>query len=99
MFEHKFRHNFKDMLNTLRSCSIDAEIITHFFLRCHFHNEKRAILKSVQNINKSLPSVIVTTLVDLLLCGNEKFNDKKCALLICTIRSLKNSRRFAGQLD
>ena len=66
------------MLNTLRSCSIEAEITTSFFLRCNFHNEEQATLQNeLRNIDKSLPSVIVTTFADILLCGNKKFNDKK----------------------
>ena len=38
--EHKFRHGFKDTLNPLCSCSIEAEITTHYFLRCHLYNSK-----------------------------------------------------------
>ena len=33
--EPKFRHNFKGTLNLLCASGIEAETITHFFLRCH----------------------------------------------------------------
>ena len=42
--EHKFRHNFKDNLNPLCCCSIEAETTLHFFLRCQFFNDIREIL-------------------------------------------------------
>ena len=42
--EHKFRHNFKDNLNPLCSCSIEAEKALHFFLRCQFFIDFREIL-------------------------------------------------------
>ena len=39
--EHKFSSNFKDMLNPFFFNSIEAETMTHFFLRCHFYMENR----------------------------------------------------------
>ena len=35
--EHKFRHGFKDTLNPLCSCSIEAEATAYYFLRCPSH--------------------------------------------------------------
>ena len=35
LLEHKFRHDFKDTLNLLCSCGIEAEITTQYF-RYHF---------------------------------------------------------------
>ena len=42
--EHRFRHNFQDCLNTLCSCSLEVESITHFFLLCHQFNQFRQTL-------------------------------------------------------
>ena len=42
--EHKFKHNFRDTLNRLCSCSIEAEFTSHYFLRCHFVDTLRATL-------------------------------------------------------
>ena len=36
--KNKFRHNFKNMLNPLCSCSIEPANTTHFFPLCHFCN-------------------------------------------------------------
>ena len=42
--KHRFRHNFQDCLNTLCSCSLEVESITHFFLLCHQFNQFRQTL-------------------------------------------------------
>ena len=34
--EHKFKHNFKDCVNPLFSCSLEIESPSHFFLHCHY---------------------------------------------------------------
>ena len=34
--EHKFKHNFKDTLNSLCSCSIEVESTSHYFLCCQY---------------------------------------------------------------
>ena len=40
--EHKFRQGFKDTLNSLCSCGIEAETTTHNFLICDLYNSIRA---------------------------------------------------------
>ena len=59
--EHKFRQGFKDTLNPLCSCSIEAETTAHYFLCCHFYNPNRA----------------THYLISLLLYGDDKFDDTK----------------------
>lgn len=68
------------------------------------------ILRAVTSIRKTKQSLWMTwkilvnlflhylNLADLLLSGNEKFNDKKKSCYMCTIKLLKGSQRFAGQL-
>ena len=36
--EHRFRHNFKDCINPLCSCSLEVENTLHFFLHCHHYS-------------------------------------------------------------
>ena len=75
--EHKFRHNFQDTINPLCSCSIEPETTTHFFLRCHFYNAIRiTLMNDLMTIDSSIPSIKDEILVDLLLYGNDKFDDK-----------------------
>ena len=33
--EHKFKHNFQDCVNSLCSCSLEIEFVSHFFRHCH----------------------------------------------------------------
>ena len=42
--EHKFRNSFREILNPLCPCSIEAENTTHYFLRCRFYNTNRSAL-------------------------------------------------------
>ena len=98
--EHKFRHNFEDTLNPLRSCSIEAETMLHFFLRYQFFNDIREILMNdLMNIDRSLPSLSQDKLISSLLYGNDAFDSKKNhKILIFTIQFLKDSHRFDGSL-
>ena len=70
--EHKFRHNFKDCLNPLCSCSPEVETVTHYFLHCHYYNIiRRTLLDTVNEIiNKNLSDFSEQTLVNLHLYGN-----------------------------
>ena len=42
--EHKFCHNFLDIINPLCSCNIEPESTSHFLLHCHFFSEHRKTL-------------------------------------------------------
>ena len=42
--EHKFRHNFRDTLNPLCTCSLEPETLTHFLLHCPHHSTHRKTL-------------------------------------------------------
>ena len=72
------------MLNTLRSCRIEVEIATSFFLRYHVHNEEQATLQNeLRNIDKSLPSVIITPHLQIYFyVVTKSLMTKKCALLM-----------------
>ena len=69
--EHRFRHNFKDCLNPLCSCSLEVETVIHYFLHCHYYIIRRTLLDTVNEIiNKNLSDFSEQTLVNLLLYGN-----------------------------
>ena len=56
--EHKLKDGFKDTLNLLCSCSIEAETTTQYFPRCHFCNANRATLMNyLENISISFSAV------------------------------------------
>ena len=65
-------------LNSLYSCSINAEIITHYFLHCHFNNLNRVtLMNDLENIPISFSTVSDDNLIGLLSYGNDKFDDTK----------------------
>ena len=45
--ERRFRHNFQDCMNLLRSCSLEIEDTLHYLLDCHHFNHIRIDLKKV----------------------------------------------------
>ena len=76
--EPKFRHGFKDTLNPLCSCGIDAEIKAHYFLRWNFYNSNRVnLMNNLKNISISFSTVGDNNLISLLLCSYDKFDDTK----------------------
>ena len=47
--EHKFRHGFRDILNSLRPCSTEAKTTANYFLCCRFYNANRSAPKNELN--------------------------------------------------
>ena len=93
--EHKFRHDFGDILKLLCPCSIEAETTAHYFLRCHFYNANRSALMNESNeIDSSFSTLNENDFMDLILCGSDKFvNKKNQNILMCTINFIKDSQR------
>ena len=65
-WEQKFRDVFKDTLNPLGSCSIEAETTIHYSLRCHFYNSNRAtIMNELENTSISFSTGSDNNLITL----------------------------------
>ena len=71
--EQKCRYSFRDTLNWLCSCHIEAKTSTHYFLYCHFYN----LNDSEKNIPISFSEVSDNNLTSFLLYGNNKFDNTK----------------------
>ena len=55
--EHKFRHNFRDFLNSLCKCKLEPETASHILLRCHlFQVERTTILNDIKEIDERIIS-------------------------------------------
>ena len=53
--EHKFKHDFLDLLNLISSCGQDFETSTHFLFRCSNYSSKRLIfLNIIRNIDRNI---------------------------------------------
>ena len=65
--EHKIKHNLRDTLNPLCSCSIEVYSTSHYFLRCHFFDALRALLmNNIRNIDGDLPTFRDESLTNIL---------------------------------
>ena len=81
--EYKFRHNFRDILNPLCTCSLEAETVTHFLLHCQHHSiHRKTLLDTVFVIDVAISNLSEANLVDTLLYGNPNYysNEKKKCL-------------------
>ena len=98
--EHKYSHGYKDTLNPLCFCNIEAETTTHYFLRCHFYNSNWAtLINDLENIPISFSTVSYTNLISLLLYSDYKFSDtKNRKILLSAIRFINDLQRFDEQL-
>ena len=75
--EHKFKHNFRDRLNLLCSCSIEVEPTSHYFLRCHSFDVLRAtLMNDLSNIDSDLLTLRDENFTNILLYGNQINDDK-----------------------
>ena len=96
--EHKFRHNFRDTVNPLCSCSLHPETTTHFLLHCPHHSVPRTtLLDSIFTVDESIANLSDANLVHLLLYGNpnQYSNADNTLILNSTISFLKSSERFS----
>ena len=66
--EHKIKHNLRDTLKPLCSCSVEVYSTSHYFLRCHFFDALRALLmNNLRNIDSDLPTFRDENLTNILL--------------------------------
>ena len=98
--EHKFRHNFQDTINPLCTCSLETEDTNHFFLRCqNFSTLRTTLLDELNTIEPNLIFLNENDFIKTLLFGNPAFScEINKSIIKCTLRYLKNSTRFDGEL-
>ena len=94
--EHKFRHNFRDFLNPLCECKLEAETTSHFLLNCHlFQVERTTVLNDIKETDESIISDNTSNLDQILLYGNENYNhDTNKKILLSTIKFCIDSKTF-----
>ena len=99
--EHKLKHNFKDCVNPLCSCSLEIESPSHFFLHCHcFTIICSTLLDDLKSIDLKIPSFPDSEIVELLLYGSPKFElNQNTKILSSSINFILNSERFNGSLS
>ena len=97
--EHKFRHGFLDITDTI--CSCRTNVVKHteqYLLRCsNFDNQRTFLFGDLQNININYDPVDFSTLSRLLLFGNPKFSDNvNTGIIYTVIKFIESTNRFSG---
>ena len=94
--EHKFRHNFQDTINLLCSCSLEIELISHFFLRCqNFTTPRTNLMNELRKIDSSILNVDEKSFTKLLLYGDSKFENKvNKKIFLASINFVLSTKRY-----
>ena len=79
--EDKFNHNFKDCVNHLCSCSLEVELVSHFFLHCHYFTDiQKTLFYELQLVDQNILNQSNNEIAELLLYGSSKFKlDQNCS--------------------
>ena len=76
--EHRFKHNFKDCINPLSSCSLQVENMSKFFLHClHYSAFRMGLMKKVNQINEHFSDLSDDNKVNLFLYDYSRFRDNR----------------------
>ena len=94
--KHKFRHNFQDTLNPIRSCGDDIETTIHYLLHCsNYSDEGRTLLEGLQSIGEKIHDKSDSQITELLLFGVSSNNDaSNTYILNATIQCILATKRF-----
>ena len=98
--EHKFRHNFHDILNPLCSCSLEPKTTSHYLLCCHNLSSARlALMSNLNLIDPTISQLNETALANILLYGDsKKSTSKNSKNLQSTIKYIFVTERFGASL-
>ena len=98
--EHRFRHNFKDCINPLSSCSLEIENTLHFFLHCqHYSTFRMGLMNKVNQIDENFSYLSDDKKVSVFLYGDSRFDDyKNNFILSASITYILENERFSSFL-
>ena len=96
----RFRHNFKDCINQLYSCSLEVENTLHFFLHCqHYSTSRMGLMNKVNQIDENFSHLSDDNKVSLLLYGDSRFDgNKNNFILSASITYILETERFSTSL-
>ena len=94
--EHKFRHNFQNILNSICSCRDEIETTIHDLLYCpNYLDERRTFLDNFQSIGENIHDKNDSQILELLLFGVSSNNDaSNTCILNATIQYILATKRF-----
>ena len=94
--EHKFRYNFRDILNPICSCGDDIETTMHYLLHSpNYLDERRTFLDNLQSIGENIHDKNDSQISELLLFGLSSNNDvSNTCIWNATIQYILGTKRF-----
>ena len=95
-YEHKFRHNFQENLNPIRSYGEDNATSIHYLLHCsNCLEERRTLLDNLQSAGENIHVKNDSRISKLLLFGISSRNDAlNTCILNATIQYILATKRF-----
>ena len=95
--EHRFRHNFKDCINPLYSCSLEVKNPLHFFLHCqHYLTFCMGLTNNVNQFDENFSYLSDVNKASLLLYGDSRFGDNRNNfILLASITYILETERFS----
>ena len=94
--EHKFRHNFNDMINPMCNCGAATKTTIHYLLRCrYFSFQRMELLDGIYKLDSTLQNFSEDQLLTVLLYDSKKIvlNVNK-EIVRLTISYLKASQQL-----
>ena len=98
--EHKFGHNFADIVNPICSCTLETENTEHFFLRCQNNlSACTTLTNELNNISNAINYLNWTEFIKVILYGNKNFdNVTNFKIMTSVINFIKTMKRFEEAL-
>ena len=98
--DHKFKHNFSNCTNLLRSCSLEVESTAYFFLHCLcFSNIRKILFNELISICEKFIDIPDFSKVGLLFYGNHDLSfTKNSSIINASINYITKSKRSKGNL-
>ena len=98
--EHRFRHNFKDGINPLCSCSLEVQNKLHFLLHCqHYSTFRIGPMNQVNQIDENCSYLSDDNKVSLLLYSDSRFDENKNNFILsASITYILDTKRFSTSL-
>jgi len=98
--EHRFRHNFKECINPLCSCSLEIEDTAHYLLHCHHFAQNRSdLMISVKTVFENFDNLSDNDKRHILLYGDPRLDKKSNKFILeATLSYIKSTDRFSKSI-
>ena len=98
--EHKFNQNFKDGVNSLCSCSLEVESVSHFYLHCHYFTDiRKTLFHELRLVDENILNQSDNEIAEVILYGSSKFKlEESYSILTSSIKFIIKSERLSGSI-